>query len=109
MKHILLIFMFLSTVALYAQQPRRVAATPHPFTVEQPNGDTLTVRLHGSEYGHYHTTIDGYKIKKNRRGYFCYVKTKASGKERITCRRASNAEDRTPRTLRFLSNQPKQN
>ena len=52
------------------QRPKRVPAAPHPMEYIQPNGDTIDIRLRGDENHHFHTTLDGYKIVKDKKGYF---------------------------------------
>ena len=37
-------------------------AHPQPFTVTQPDGSSLTLKLVGDEFYHYNTTIDGYTV-----------------------------------------------
>ena len=34
-------------------------ATPYPFEVTQPDGSTIMVKLHGDEYHHFYTLLDG--------------------------------------------------
>ena len=97
-------FLLFFSLCLQAQ-PQRVRATPQPIHIAQPNGDSLVVLLHGSEYGHFHTTEDAYKIQKNTKGYFCYVKTKKNGEEKLTCRKAHNVVDRKWCERRFLRKQ----
>lgn len=48
-------------------------ANPRPRKVAQPNGDTITIRLIGDEYGSCHKSIDGYIIERDTNGYWRYV------------------------------------
>ncbi|MBQ5723658.1 MAG: peptidase M6, partial [Muribaculaceae bacterium] len=41
-----------------------VPADPRPFTVTQPDGTTLTIRIVGDEFFHCLMTEDGYLVKK---------------------------------------------
>ena len=50
-----------------------VKAYPYPIEVQQPNGDTIFIRLHGDEYFHYTTAGNGAVIMKDSEGYFCYA------------------------------------
>lgn len=50
-----------------------VPAYPYPIKIEQPDGTTLTVRLKGDEFYHYHLTDDGYPIVKDAQGVFNYA------------------------------------
>lgn len=86
-----------------AQTRRSVPATPHPIDYIQPNGDTLTYRLHGDERRHYETTTDGYLIAKNKKGWFCYAVYDRMGTIKPTCRKAHNEEKRTACEQRYIS------
>ena len=44
--------------------------------VRQPDGSTVTLRLHGDEWMSFHTTDDGYSVVKNQRGYYVYAHLK---------------------------------
>lgn len=80
-----------------------VPANPRPFGYEQPNGDTLMIRLVGDEHFHYVTTVDGILVTKNAKGYYVYAKwqTVKSDDERAryrvkgTWRKARNADKRS--------------
>ena len=105
MKKILLI-LFAAACCLtstYAQQPRRgVPATPHPIQYVQPDGDTLVYRLHGDERMHFQTTLDGYLIKQNKRGKFCYARYIRKGAIKTYCTLAQNKEQRSAREQRWV-------
>ena len=51
-----------------------VPADPTPIKVKQPDGTTLTVRLRGDEFFHFHETLDGVPLARNAKGGFCYAK-----------------------------------
>lgn len=80
-------------------QPSRVPAYPHVIEKVQPNGDTLHIRLVGDERKHWVVTEDGYKIAQNKRGWYCYLR-----KDRLTCRKAHDAANRSKREMRWLKN-----
>ncbi len=80
--------------SMQAQQRRGVPATPHPIEIVQPDGDTLTIRLHGDERKHWRTTEDGYLIAQNKKGVYCYAKRNEDGTIQPTCRQAHNADQR---------------
>ncbi len=67
----------LLTVALLAPlfflQSFAAPAYPHPITVTQPDGQTLTIQLHGDEHFSYVTTTDGYLLKQNNAGAYEYA------------------------------------
>lgn len=69
----LLAFTLLATAAL--------AIPAHPGTqkVEQPDGSSVTLRLVGDEYLHFHTTDDGYSVVKDQRGYYVYAQLTDDG------------------------------
>lgn len=46
-----------------------VPATPYPFEVTQPDGTTIMVRLHGDEYHHFYTLLDGTPLQRDNRGF----------------------------------------
>ncbi len=99
-KSILILIFAAFALTLSAQQ--HIRAIQQPLEHIQPNGDTLVYRLHGDEHRHWQTTLDGYLIKKNKRGKFCYAKKNRRGEVKATCRTAHNAEDRTRREARYV-------
>lgn len=103
------IFWLYSTFA-YSQAPQRVPATPYPIQKIQPDGDTITIRLFGDEWHHYHTTLDGYVIVENKAGYFCYGKLDANGKVVASKHRVSSnpkINRCTKQYLKRIENNPK--
>ena len=64
-----------SLMSVYA-----VKAYPFPITETQPDGTTITIRLQGDEFQHFHTTEDGYLLKRNVKGYFTYAARNVAGK-----------------------------
>ena len=59
--------------ALFVLQSLAAPAYPHPITVTQPDGQTLTIQLHGDEFFSYVTTTDGYLLKQNNAGAYEYA------------------------------------
>lgn len=43
------------------------------FTVQQPDGTTVTLRLVGDEYLHFNTTTDGYTVVQDAHGAYVYA------------------------------------
>lgn len=58
--------LFLLVAGLLCLAARAVPADPTPMQVLQPDGTTLTVQLHGDEFLHFVTTLDGYTVVRNR-------------------------------------------
>ncbi|OJX91321.1 MAG: hypothetical protein BGP01_12990 [Paludibacter sp. 47-17] len=52
-----------------------VPAYPHAIQVVQPDGSTLTIRIYGDEHRKLRTTVDGYAIKINPKGFYVYTDT----------------------------------
>lgn len=88
--------------AVAQNSPRRVPAIHTPIDAVQPNGDTLIIRLHGDERHHFTTTEDGYLIRTNAKGYYCYAVKTEDGAIVPTRRVAHNEEDRTCCERRYI-------
>ena len=85
-----------------------VTATPYPFTVTQPDGTTITVRLHGDEYHSYYTTEDGTPLRRLDNGFFIEDYTVKENFASIAAqRRASAIRPRQEATTFPLQGQPK--
>lgn len=91
-----------SMIAFPQQRPKRIPAAPYPHAYVQPDGDTLNIRLRGDENYHFHTTLDDYKIIKDKKGYFRYAKER-NGKLVPSCRKAHNQENRTKAEQNYLN------
>lgn len=66
MKKILIsLFAILLSLPLWA-----VTASPYPFTVTQPDGTTIMVKLVGDEYHSYYTTVEGTPLRRLDNGFF---------------------------------------
>ncbi|MDR0954795.1 MAG: M6 family metalloprotease domain-containing protein [Rikenellaceae bacterium] len=69
-------------------------AYPGLITVENPDGSSLQIQIHGDEYGNYRTTSDGYEIQQGEDGYYYYARRLG---DRLT-RTATVARDPDRRT-----------
>ena len=69
--------------------------------VRQPDGSTVTLRLHGDEWMSFHTTDDGYSVVKNQRGYYVYAHLK-EGRLEATERVAHDMAERSSAELKWL-------
>jgi M6 family metalloprotease-like protein len=68
------IFTFLLfSILLIIPKTQAVPAYPNPVTITQPDGSILTVQLHGDESRKVRSTIDGYVIRKNEKGFYSYA------------------------------------
>ena len=67
-------FLFLLLAGLCCLMARAIPADPTPVKVNQPDGTTLTVQLHGDEFFHFTTTVDGYTVLRNSGGYYAYAR-----------------------------------
>ncbi|MBR2113384.1 MAG: M6 family metalloprotease domain-containing protein, partial [Prevotella sp.] len=98
MKRILL----LSVILLCAVAIQAVPAYPGTIQVRQPDGSYLTLRLLGDEWMHFNTTIDGYSVVKDQRGYYVYAELKDS-RLQSTARVAHDVSERSLDEQAFLS------
>ena len=67
-KYVLLLLALLTNLMTFA-----VPACPDSLLIIQPNGDTLWTYLHGDEFYHWRSTIDGYVIMPDTNNYFRYA------------------------------------
>jgi len=100
MKKISLLFVlfFISCSILFA-----VPAIPHPVTLTQPNGDTLTVRIKGDERINWYESMDGYTLLFNQAGYLSYAQLDEDGNLQPSDFIATNIENRSAEINSFLS------
>ena len=78
-----------------------------PVNVMQPDGTTITLLMHGDEFRHFVTTIDGYTVAKNEDGYYCYAEKDCEGQLQATGMIAMNPAERDERELSFLTGRQK--
>lgn len=71
-------------LSMFFQVVYAIRANPKPMVVTQPDGTTLTIRMHGDEFGHFRTTDDGYQIKQNEKGFFIYDLTGSTSTGKAT-------------------------
>lgn len=85
MKRILTILcLLIVSLATFAVPARRGT-----HTVTQPNGDTIHIQLIGDEHWHAHYTADGYLIKKDEKGWWCYAVWNENENENETTRKVA--------------------
>lgn len=80
-----------------------VPAHKKPVQVTQPDGTTVTIQMHGDEWMHFNTTIDGYSVVKNQQGYYVYAEKK-NGELKATSMVAHDATKRKANEVTFLQN-----
>ena len=98
--------LFLLVMGLCGLMSHAIPADPTPVKVTQPDGSTLTIKLHGDEFFHFTTTSDGYTVVKNSGGYYTYALLDGDNlvaSERI----ARDPSNRSAADLSFLSTLPK--
>ena len=79
-----------------------IPANPTPVRIAQPDGSTVTIRLHGDEWLHFTTTTDGYTVVKIERGYYVYAQLQ-DGKLLPTNVIAHDADGRDVNETDYLS------
>ena len=72
------------------------------FTVRQPDGTTVTLRLHGDEYLHFNTTTDGYTVVSDERGGYYYAERLGDHLVATTLM-AHDAADRSAAEVTYLN------
>ena len=64
----------------------------------------MTVYLRGDENHHYHTTLDGYALKTDKKGFYTYATVDANGNLVSSDLPASDIDRRSAREKEFLKN-----
>lgn len=68
----------------------------------QPDGSYITLRLLGDEWMNFNTTVDGYSVVKDYRGYYVYAEKK-DGRLQSTARVAHDVAERSADEQAFLA------
>lgn len=84
---ILLVAVLLGTAVISAYA---VKAYPQPITVQQPDGTTLTIQIHGDEFLHW-TTVGSRLVEKGEDGFYYYASFNSDGTKSISSNRAKNS------------------
>jgi len=92
-----IVFSFLLALGVQA-----IPAHKGKVTITQPDGTTVTLRLHGDEYLHFTTTDDGYSVVKSADGFYRYARLDG-GKLVATDVVAHDATARTAEELSLLT------
>ena len=91
---------FFAALCICAQMSA-VPAKPVKRTVQQSDGTTLTIVLHGDENFHFYSTLDGVPVMENADGTFSYA-TIQDGRLAASNRLAHNSEARTTEETSFV-------
>ena len=101
-KKLLFLVLFTAVFLNIFQNTYAIRAIKNPITVTQPDGSTVTILLHGDEFRNSRTTIDGYLVKKNSKGFFTYVNTDPQAASTETNIIARDITKRTANDVNFL-------
>ena len=96
---LLLIMMLLPVEKVFS-----ISANPNPVAYIQADGTSITMLLHGDEYIHWATTLDGYTIMTNPKGIYEYAILKDDGGLAFSGVMAHNADVRDAVEINFLGN-----
>ncbi len=78
-------------------------ASQEPVEIVQPDGSKLTILMHGDEFFHWATTIDGYTLLLNDKGYYEYAQKDEHGNLVLSGIIARNASARSGQGQREFS------
>lgn len=67
------------SLSLFCGTVKAVEAYPDPFSVVQPDGSEIVVQMHGDEYFHYVTDMNGTVIIQNSDGSYSYASVNEDG------------------------------
>ncbi len=99
----LLAVVFAMALGAEAQQPAKVPAYRGEIVREQPDGYKLITYLRGDERSHYAITADGWQIKENAKGEWCYAVQKRDGSIVASRKVARNEADRKKCEVKWLN------
>ena len=72
--------MRLVLVALAAAPAHASIASPHPYQEKQPDGSTVTLKIHGDEEFHYESDVEGFPVVREKAsGEYRYAEQKTKG------------------------------
>ena len=85
-------------IAIFYARPAHHGTT----RVLQPDGTSVTIRLVGDEYLHYHATADGYTLLRRADGAYVYATKNSEGKLEPTDLLAHDANERSAEERTFI-------
>lgn len=86
-----------------------IPAKPGKIEYKQPDGQTLTITLHGDEFIHWAETVDHYTVLQNEDGYYAYAIHDKNGLLAISDQIAHNPKERKSDEIDFLKDVQFQN
>jgi M6 family metalloprotease-like protein len=98
---IYIVIILFITISFYI---KAIQAYRNPINVFQPDGQKITILLHGDENFHYRTTSDGYLIAQDEKGYFNYAEVGDDGSILSLNIQVSSANQKTQKEQELLSN-----
>lgn len=76
----ILLFCLIFLQFLTFQKAQAVTSKPGPVDFKQPDGSVITLNMHGDEFIHWATTVDGYTILSAKSGYYEYAQMMPDGR-----------------------------
>lgn len=94
--------MVVAVLFLCVDSMKAVPAHPGAVKVQQPDGSYVSLRLIGDEWRHFQTTLDGYSVVKDNKGFYVYAE-KQNGQLLPTGLVAHDEAERTTMEQAFLA------
>lgn len=98
-KYLLAFWLIVTNLVVLQAEP----ACQDSICIVQPNGDTLWTYLHGDEFYHWRSTIDGHVIMRDSNNYFRYAAIVEDSVLRPSTIIAHNAEERNLLEQEYLN------
>ena len=98
-KYLLAFWLIVTNLVVLQADP----ACQDSICIVQPNGDTLWTYLHGDEFYHWRSTIDGHVIMRDSNNYFRYAAIAEDSVLRPSTIIAHNAEERNLLEQEYLN------
>lgn len=97
LRRLTLVGMLLLPVTMLA-----IPSKPGLITYDMPNGETISVYLHGDETAHYYTTPDGYVLSRGEDGFFRYITVNEDAENEVSEVIATETSRRTKSEIEFV-------
>ena len=86
-KYFITFLLSLGLMTAIVNTAHAVKAYPHPITVTQPDGTTLTIQIHGDEFLNW-VTVGNRLVAKGEDGFYYYASFNSDGTKSISRTRA---------------------